>query len=119
MQTKEEDRWVSPYNAYMLLLFYDHIKVEYCTSEGLAAYVIKYVIEPEPRLLITLSDADKTAQHLSFPRMSSMDCMVLLLGHRIFRVSNSAKVLPIAVLALRSSTVRLVNQIEQHSGHLF
>ena len=42
------DTRVSPYNAELLLLWQGHLNVQYATSQGLTAYICKYVTKTEP-----------------------------------------------------------------------
>jgi Helitron helicase-like domain at N-terminus len=53
----ENDVWVSPYNPEPLLIWNGHCNVQYVTSEGLAAYITKYVTEGEP-LSLLVNDGD-------------------------------------------------------------
>jgi hypothetical protein len=55
----ENDVWVSPYNAELLLIWEGHCNVQYVTSEGLAVYIIKYVTKGKP-LSLLVNNGDKT-----------------------------------------------------------
>ena len=50
--TKLDNRWVVPYNPYLLLKFNAHINVEICTTVLAIKYLSKYVYKGHDRAII-------------------------------------------------------------------
>ena len=112
----ENDIWVSPYNAELLLIWEGHCNVQYVTSEGLAAYITKYVTKGEP-LSLLVNNGDKTTalqQHILACRMGSMEVMVLVTGKEIFRSTRGTFYLPTSIPEMRNYTVRPPAYIEEN-----
>jgi hypothetical protein len=110
----EKDVWVSPYNAELLLIWEGHINVQYCTDEGVAAYITKYVTKGEPISHLSLKDDSALERHLLGRRIGSMEMMVLALGLDIFRSTSGTLFLPTAVPEMRNYAVRSPQEIEEN-----
>ncbi|XP_062228527.1 uncharacterized protein LOC133926554 [Phragmites australis] len=54
-----DNRWVVPYNPYLLRLFNCHINVEACSSIKAVKYLFKYIYKGHDRASVTVSEADK------------------------------------------------------------
>jgi hypothetical protein len=80
---------VSPYNAELLLLWQGHLNVQYATSQGLTAYIYKYITKTEPLSEVSYIDgATKLRRHLEARHMGSIETMIHALGLNIFRYSS-------------------------------
>jgi len=51
-QTRYDNRWVVPYNAYLMLCYNAHINVEYCTSVKALECLYKYVFKGHDRAVV-------------------------------------------------------------------
>jgi hypothetical protein len=91
---KPEDQWVVPYHPETLMFWNAHINVQYVTSRGLGKYLTKYVAKTEPSHVFNISDGDHYREHIIARRLSSMECMFLLLGETICNSSVQVKYLP-------------------------
>ena len=54
-----DNRWVVPYNPYLLHLFNCHINVEACGSIKAAKYLFKYIYKGHDRASVAVREADK------------------------------------------------------------
>ncbi|PWZ57979.1 ATP-dependent DNA helicase PIF1 [Zea mays] len=54
-----DNRWVVPYNPYLLRLFNCHINVEACGSIKAVKYLFKYIYKGHDRVSIVMRDASK------------------------------------------------------------
>jgi hypothetical protein len=54
-----DNRWVVPYNPYLLRLFNCHINVEACGSIKAVKYLFKYIYKGHDRASVTVREADK------------------------------------------------------------
>ncbi|XP_062188862.1 uncharacterized protein LOC133892156 [Phragmites australis] len=54
-----DNRWVVPYNPYLLRLFNCHINVEACSSIKAVKYLFKYIYKGHDRASVTVTEADK------------------------------------------------------------
>ena len=50
-----DNRWIVPYNPYLLLRYECHINVECCTSTKIAKYLYKYVTKGNSRAMVNAS----------------------------------------------------------------
>ncbi|ONM00094.1 hypothetical protein ZEAMMB73_Zm00001d030055 [Zea mays] len=55
-----DNRWVVPYNPYLLRLFNCHINVEACGSIKVVKYLFKYIYKGHDRASVVMRDASKT-----------------------------------------------------------
>ena len=112
----EDDVWVSPYNPELLLIWDGHCNVQYVTSEGLAAYITKYVTKGEPLSLLVNNGDETTAlqRHILARRIGSMEVMVLATGKEIFRSTCGIFYLPTSIPEMRNYTVRPPAYIEEN-----
>ncbi|XP_062217825.1 uncharacterized protein LOC133918083 [Phragmites australis] len=53
-----DNRWVVPYNPYLLRLFNCHINVEVCSSIKAVKYLFKYIYKGHDRASVTVNEAD-------------------------------------------------------------
>jgi hypothetical protein len=107
------DVWVVPYNPELLLIWEGHCNVQYVTSQGLAAYITKYVTKGEPLSLVNMDATSRTLRHLLARRIGSMESIVLALGFDIFRSSSGVTYIPTSIPSMRNSTVRPPEIVEQ------
>jgi hypothetical protein len=112
----ENDIWVSPYNPELLLVWEGHCNVQYVTSEGLAAYITKYVTKGEPLSMLVNNGDESTAlqRHILARRIGSMEMMVLATGKEIFRSTCGTLYLPTSIPEMRNYTVRPPAYIEEN-----
>jgi hypothetical protein len=54
-----DNRWVVPYNPYLLRLFNCHINVEACGSIKAVKYLFKYIYKGHDRVSVVMRDASK------------------------------------------------------------
>jgi hypothetical protein len=54
-----DNRWVVPYNPYLLRLFNCHINVEACGSIKAVKYLFKYIYKGHDRASVAVTDANK------------------------------------------------------------
>ncbi|AQK59598.1 hypothetical protein ZEAMMB73_Zm00001d053542 [Zea mays] len=54
-----DNRWVVPYNPYLLRLFNCHINVEACGSIKVVKYLLKYIYKGHDRASVVMRDASK------------------------------------------------------------
>ncbi|ONM60906.1 hypothetical protein ZEAMMB73_Zm00001d022522 [Zea mays] len=54
-----DNRWVAPYNPYLLRLFNCHINVEACGSIKAVKYLFKYIYKGHDRASVVMRDASK------------------------------------------------------------
>ena len=54
-----DNRWVMPYNPYLLHLFNCHINVEACGSIKAVKYLFKYIYKGHDRASVAMREADK------------------------------------------------------------
>ncbi|XP_062224542.1 uncharacterized protein LOC133923112 [Phragmites australis] len=54
-----DNRWVVPYNPYLLRLFNCHINVEVCSSIKVVKYLFKYIYKGHDRASVSVNEADK------------------------------------------------------------
>ncbi|AQL01280.1 hypothetical protein ZEAMMB73_Zm00001d044992 [Zea mays] len=54
-----DNRWVVPYNPYLLRLFNCHINVEACGSIKAVKYLFKYIYKGHDRVSVAVTDANK------------------------------------------------------------
>src|SRR5438045_6753165 len=105
--------WVVPYNAELLLIWEGHCNVQYVMSQGLAAYITKYVTKGEPLSLVNMDATSRTLRHLLARCIGSMESIVLALGFDIFCSSSGVTYIPTSIPSMRNSTVRPPEIVEQ------
>ena len=59
---KLDNRWVVPYNPYLLLNYNAHINVEICSTVCAVKYIYKYVYKGHDRAIIEFQSGDPTAK---------------------------------------------------------
>ena len=107
----EKDRWVVPYHASTILIWDAHMNIQYVSSRNLGKYLTKYVVKPEPTYVFNISEGDKYHEHIVARRLSSMECMFLLLGETICNLSVQVKYLPTEPPTTRSRAIRPITTI--------
>ncbi|CAI0546116.1 unnamed protein product, partial [Linum tenue] len=106
-----DNRFVVPYNRYLLLRFQAHINVEFCNKSRAIKYLFKYINKPEDRAMATLeSTAGDNGEHHNQEKSSAtcvcideikafLDCRYITSGEACWRLfkfdisSNSPSVL--------------------------
>jgi len=63
---ERDNRWVVPYNAYLLKRYECHINVEVCTSVQAVKYVFKYIYKGSDRAHVAIQgeSVDEIKQYL-------------------------------------------------------
>jgi hypothetical protein len=107
----EKDRWVVPYHAPTLFMWKAHMNIQYVSSKDLGKYLTKYVVKSEPSYVFNVSEGDKYREHIIARRLSSMECMFLLLGETICNSSVQVKYLPTEPPTTRIRAVRPISTI--------
>jgi hypothetical protein len=108
------DTRVSSYNAELLLLWQGHLNVQYATSQGLTAYICKYITKTEPLFEVSYIDgATKLQRHLKARRIGLIETIIHALGLNIFRCSSGVQYLGTNVLVMRTSTIRPLAKIKE------
>jgi len=107
----EKDRWVVPYHPATLLLWNAHMNIQYVSSKNLGKYLTKYVVKSEPTYVFNISEGDKYHEHIIARRLSSIECMFLLLGETICNSSVQVKYLPTEPPTTRSRAIRPITTI--------
>jgi hypothetical protein len=107
----ERDRWVVPYHAPTLLIWNAHMNIQYVSSKNLGKYLTKYVLKSEPTYVFNISEGDKYREHIVARRLSSIECMFLLLGETICNSSVQVKYLPTEPPTTRSRAIRPISTI--------
>jgi hypothetical protein len=110
----ENDIWVSPYNAELLLIWEGHCNVQFVTNEGLAAYITKYVAKGEPISTLNVGDTTAVQRHVLARRIGAMEIMVLVSGLEIFRSTRGSYFVPTTLPDMRIYSVRPPAYIEQN-----
>lgn len=65
-EVKMDNRWVVPYNPFLLQKYQAHINVEVCSSVKAIKYIHKYIFKGNDRMTIQLqNENDEVARHLS------------------------------------------------------
>ena len=64
-----DNRWVVPYNPYLLLKFNGHINVEICSTVSAVKYLYKYVYKGNDRAIIGF----KTGEHTGSDHTKQVD----------------------------------------------
>lgn len=54
-----DNRWIVPYNAYMLARYNCHINVECCVSVAANKYITKYTHKGSDRATVSVTDGDE------------------------------------------------------------
>jgi hypothetical protein len=70
-----DNRWVVPYNPYLLHLFNCHINVEACGSIKTVKYLFKYIYKGHDRASVAIREADKEDSEGTLMRSSSLDML--------------------------------------------
>jgi hypothetical protein len=107
----ERDRWVVPYHAPTLLIWNAHMNIQYVSSKDLGRYLTKYVVKSEPSYVFNVSEGDKYHEHIIARRLSSIECMFLLLGEVICNSSVQVKYLPTEPPTTRTRAIRPISTI--------
>ena len=109
----EKDRWIVPYHPATLLIWNAHMNIQYVSSKNLGKYLTKYVVKAEPTYVFNISEGDKYREHIIARRLSSMECMFLLLGETICNSSVQVKYLPTEPPTTRSRAIRPISTISE------
>jgi hypothetical protein len=87
------------------------MNIQYVSTQGLCKYLTKYVVKSEPSYIFNISDGDKYREHILARRLSSMECMFLLLNETICNSSVQVKYLPTEPPTIRSRSIRPISTI--------
>ncbi|GBC10072.1 hypothetical protein RclHR1_09310007 [Rhizophagus clarus] len=104
-------RWVVPYHPATLLIWNAHMNIQYVSNKNLGKYLTKYVVKSEPSYVFNISEGDKYHEYIVARRLSSMECMYLLLGEAICTSSVQVKYLPTEPPTTQSRAIRLISTI--------
>src|ERR1700733_1801323 len=87
------------------------MNIQYVSSKNLGKYLSKYVVKSEPTYVFNISEGDKYRDHIIARRLSSIECMFLLLGETICNSSVQVKYLPTEPPTTRSRAIRPIATI--------
>ncbi|GBC00670.1 hypothetical protein RclHR1_39340002 [Rhizophagus clarus] len=87
------------------------MNIQYVSNKNLGKYLTKYVVKSEPLYVFNISEGDKYHEHIVARRLSSMECMYLLLGEAICTSSVQVKYLPTESPTTRSRAIRPISTI--------
>ena len=87
------------------------MNIQYVSSWGLARYLSKYVVKSEPSYVFNVSEGDKYREHVVARRLSSVECMFLLLNETICNSLVQVKYLPTEPPNIRSCSIKPISII--------
>lgn len=99
-QYELDNRWVVPYNWYLLLRYKCHINVEQCSSIQSVRYIHKYVCKGSDRAAVRLSDSgesyvDEISDYVEARYISPVEACWRILGFKMHSQSHAIHRLPV------------------------
>lgn len=77
-----DNRYVVPYNKYLLLKFNCHVNVEVCNTIQAVKYLYKYVYKGYDKSLVELKDNDEIKQYINSRYVSSVEAYWRLMEYK-------------------------------------
>ncbi|XP_074313659.1 uncharacterized protein LOC141648846 [Silene latifolia] len=108
---KMDNRWVIPYNPYLLALFDCHLNVEVCSTMHAVKYLYKYIYKGHDRISFSVTDSndpktvDEISQFQSGRWVSPCEAAWRIFGFDLFE--THPPVMPLQVHLPNMQTVRL------------
>jgi hypothetical protein len=93
-----DNRWVVPYNPYLLKRFNSHINVEICSTVMAVKYMYKYIHKGSDRLAVSLDDEsnrDEIKDYLDCRYICAPEACWRILGFGLHSHSHSVERLPV------------------------
>ncbi|XP_074277132.1 uncharacterized protein LOC141600781 [Silene latifolia] len=107
-----DNRWVIPYNPYLLDLFDCHLNVEVCSTIQAVKYLYKYVYKGHDKISFNIAagDAvqvvDEIQQYQSGRWVSSIEAMWQIYGFDLFEIHPPVMPLPIHLPSMQTIQLR-------------
>ena len=60
-----DNRWIVPYNPYLIRRYKAHINVEVCTTVQAVKYIHKYVYKGRDRATLKIADTDEIRRYVT------------------------------------------------------
>jgi len=92
---EQTNRWIVPYNPYLLLRYDCHINVEVCTSIKAVKYLYKYVHKGPDRANIEMGVVDEIAAHLDARYVAAPEATWRIFRYPLHDQSHSVVRLPV------------------------
>jgi hypothetical protein len=92
------------------------LNVQYCTSAGLAKYILKYITKSEPKDLYHVRKQNPLKEHLLSRRLGSIEIIILLLNFPIFHMTTASIFLVTAMPDKRSAQIKPIWMLTNDDG---
>lgn len=79
---KINNKYVVPYNAFLLLKYQCHINVEVCSTTKAVKYLYKYIYKGHDKALVDVDGFDEITRYIDSRYISSMEATWRLLGYK-------------------------------------
>ncbi|XP_074266064.1 uncharacterized protein LOC141588525 [Silene latifolia] len=106
-----DNRWVIPYNPYLLDLFDCHLNVEVCSTIQAVKYLYKYVYKGHDKISFNIAAGDAVQvvdeiQSIPTTRVSSIEAMWRIYGFDLFEIHPPVMPLPIHLPSMQTIQLR-------------
>ncbi|XP_074293518.1 uncharacterized protein LOC141620583 [Silene latifolia] len=115
---KLDNRWVIPYNPYLLSMFDCHLNVEVCSTIEVVKYLYKYVYKGHDKIsfnVVRSSDpkpVDEIEQYQSGRWVSPCEAMWRIYGFDLFETQPPVFVLPVHLQNMQSLRLNTEENLE-------
>ncbi|XP_074299646.1 uncharacterized protein LOC141630791 [Silene latifolia] len=115
---KLDNRWVIPYNTYLLSMFDYHLNVEVCSTIEAVKYLYKYVYKGHDKIsfnVVRSSDpkpVDEIEQYQSGRWVSPCEAMWRIYGFDLFEAQPPVFVLPVHLQNMQSLRLNMEENLE-------
>jgi len=93
---EQSNRWIVPYNPYLLLRYDCHINVEVCTSIKAVKYLYKYIHKGPDRANLVVADAmDEISTHLDARYVAAPEAVWRIFRFPLHDKSHAVERLPV------------------------
>ncbi|KAK9690274.1 hypothetical protein RND81_09G117500 [Saponaria officinalis] len=113
-----DNRWVIPYNPYLLSLFDCHLNVEVCSTIQAVKYLYKYVYKGHDKIAFNVSQKnqlqalDEIEQYQSGRRVSPCEAAWRIYGFDLFEMHPPVMPLPIHLPNMQTLQIRPYERLE-------